>query len=147
MKNISFIVAFLQVSLLISCTPQKTLFKDSANYEIWAGGQESVGGVNFVFKIVTKSDQKVSLDSIFVDDTKINKWEIKTINDTIAIYAFQNFNNKPLNSLNKTDKPTKVQKIVPKNAYTNAKLFFSNKKGTTIIYFDKINKSENVFYQ
>ena len=132
------------VSSIISCSIQGSLVTNGANYTNWIGGQEGIGGTNFVFKVISKTNDILTLDSIYIDNVKVDRWEQNRIENSIIIKTSINYNiNNPI-STNSTKANT--IKINNKESFSRAKLFFSTDKKSTTIVFDEIKKMDNNYY-
>ena len=135
MKRIIIILTVL-ISSIIACSVQDSLVANGASYTNWVGGQEGVGGTNFVFNIINKSNIDSNLDSIYIDGVKVIHWEQNSINDTIIIKSSINQNN-----INNSHQETSNYR-----GHIKAVLFFSTVNNNFIMKFNKIKRKENIYY-
>lgn len=138
--------AFILALISTSCSIRKSFIakSESANYTNWIGGQEGIGGTNFVFKVSSNTSEKVTLDSIHIDDVNIARWEQSQVERSIIIKTSINYNNNKPTSIDSTK--TTSSKTDNKHSFNKAKLYFSSDKENITIVFDKMNKLDNKYY-
>ncbi|MCK5906968.1 MAG: hypothetical protein KAG37_05220 [Flavobacteriales bacterium] len=147
MKNLVIISVIIIAIIATSCSINKSIIteNESANYTNWIGGQEGIGGTNFVFKVISNTNDRVTLDSIYIDNIKIERWEQNRSENSIIIKASINYNNNNPISINSSNKSI-TKNIKNPESFSRAKLFFSSDKKIITIVFDKIIKMDNNYY-